>query len=926
MLRGKIGINKIGSLCFLLILLWNCSGNEEVVDNQIVIPEFRDSIKLVNDRAEQKHKSGFEYLNNGNYQKALDLFTEALKLRESLMNQIRPSVDSMAKKIYKGVVRGYHQRGATFYYSGKYAEAEIELKKCIKIQEELKSAGLFFEPFRLGWTFDQLGKTYVRTRGLEEALQVFVSGLNSYDPVEDQLDYGDMLLNISNLYVLWREPDSVAKYSLLALDVYYDAEDVYGIGTAYLNLGVALKDQGKIEQALASFDSAYLYHNIGGEFELVAKDYYGKSQAFLMIDSFQAAHSYLDSAIWIDKEKNTSHEATVMLAEDYFLKAEAFFGQDDLSKANQFYLKAIQLITDFTGNPSGDIYSFSLKDQNISNRFSLLGVLEALAGLAKTKAKSGDLEASFYLYKQILVLINDFKQDFSDKESKLNLARITKEIYENAIQLSLQMGRKTEAFTFSEKSKSFILLEAFRHYKAFEVSGIDQSLLEQEQEIRIFQANINEQILRTTDKAKKVELLEKRRKKQEELNDVLAQLNENPNYRRLLNDTTSLRLPQIQQNLLADKQGLLEYFVGEDSTYAFFIPKQGQVEVFTIPIPRDELAKQVQELVYSIYIPNTTDEGNEKLKSLQEQYTTSYAASFYAEQAHALYQILLAPILDKKDLTPERLLIIPDDVLGYLPFGTLLTEPVAAENVGYYEHYDFLSEAYPISYCYSANLLQEMQLGKKEAPNNQILAFAYDEDLFSRQVKSLKNIFNTSWFSKPFVVGLHGSRTDLEQRFETEASSYKYIHFSTHGKVNDRDPNYSYLKMRKGGDADSDSLLYLYELYNIPLNAEMVVTSACETGIGQLFRGEGIMSLARGFSYAGAESIVTTLWSVSGESTQKVLNEFYSQLKKGQLKDVALYEAKRAYLNDPDKTTFLHPFYWAGIIPIGNMEAIQVTE
>ena len=102
----------------------------------------------------------------------------------------------------------------------------------------------------------------------------------------------------------------------------------------------------------------------------------------------------------------------------------------------------------------------------------------------------------------------------------------------------------------------------------------------------------------------------------------------------------------------------------------------------------------------------------------------------------------------------------------------------------------------------------------------------------------------------------------------------------------------------------------------------MVVLSACETGIGELQRGEGIISLARGFSYAGAKSIITTLWSVNDRSTQKVMELFYSNLAEGVPKDAALRQAKLTYLDE-----YPHlgksPYFWAGIIPIGDMSPIS---
>ena len=110
------------------------------------------------------------------------------------------------------------------------------------------------------------------------------------------------------------------------------------------------------------------------------------------------------------------------------------------------------------------------------------------------------------------------------------------------------------------------------------------------------------------------------------------------------------------------------------------------------------------------------------------------------------------------------------------------------------------------------------------------------------------------------------------------------------------------------------------DLYNLQLNADMVVLSACETGIGELQKGEGIISLARGFTYAGAKSIITSLWSVEDECTKKIMISFYEYLDQGLAKDAALRQAKLDYIND-EQTTHVdaHPFYWSPFIGVGDM-------
>jgi CHAT domain-containing protein len=126
-----------------------------------------------------------------------------------------------------------------------------------------------------------------------------------------------------------------------------------------------------------------------------------------------------------------------------------------------------------------------------------------------------------------------------------------------------------------------------------------------------------------------------------------------------------------------------------------------------------------------------------------------------------------------------------------------------------------------------------------------------------------------------------------------------------------------------GSSSDPDAaLLTAAELYNLNINADLVVLSACETGVGELLRGEGVISLARAFAYAGAKSIVASLWSVNDQSTMQIMENFYVELKAGKPKNIALANAKRNYLTQ-NPGIQAHPFFWAAFIGLGDMTALK---
>jgi CHAT domain-containing protein len=164
-----------------------------------------------------------------------------------------------------------------------------------------------------------------------------------------------------------------------------------------------------------------------------------------------------------------------------------------------------------------------------------------------------------------------------------------------------------------------------------------------------------------------------------------------------------------------------------------------------------------------------------------------------------------------------------------------------------------------------------------------------------------------------------------ETIFKDKAPKAGILHIATHAIVNDVNPMFSKLVFAKDSSSTEDGFLNTYELYNMKLNAEMVVLSACNTGYGKLIRGEGIMSLARGFMYAGCPSIVMSLWSIDDQSTSLLMRKFYEYLIQGQNKDEALRRAKLEFLKTADEVKS-NPFFWSGMILIGNTDPLQFKQ
>lgn len=169
---------------------------------------------------------------------------------------------------------------------------------------------------------------------------------------------------------------------------------------------------------------------------------------------------------------------------------------------------------------------------------------------------------------------------------------------------------------------------------------------------------------------------------------------------------------------------------------------------------------------------------------------------------------------------------------------------------------------------------------------------------------------------------LEGEAT--EANFKKYASNYGILHFAMHALINDEDPLASKLIFTLDNDTIEDGFLNTYEIYDLNLNADLAVLSACKTGVGKLSKGEGIMSLARGFLYAGVPGIVMTLWEVEDISSANIMADFYRNLKEGLSKDLALRNSKLTYLNTANQLQS-HPYFWAAYVQIGDNSPVIST-
>lgn len=281
------------------------------------------------------------------------------------------------------------------------------------------------------------------------------------------------------------------------------------------------------------------------------------------------------------------------------------------------------------------------------------------------------------------------------------------------------------------------------------------------------------------------------------------------------------------------------------------------------------------------------------------------------EESKNLYKRLMP-----SGLSEQKLIISTQDFLAFLPFELLHngTEYIGLKN--------------PISYAPSINMWMN-SLKIEPYPNTQVLAMAPDFNATANMAKNAnRNLLvpipgaeqelNTmkEYFSGKFLFASEATKGN----FIKNVSDFGIIHLATHAIIDSENPNMSRLYFSQSGA--EEFYVKNYELYNLDVNANLVTLSACNTGIGEIQKGDGANSLARGFIYAGVPSTVVSLWPASDKSTPELMKYFYQNLKEGQTKDVALNNARKSYLaNATGKAR--HPFYWGGFVLIGDNSPIE---
>lgn len=881
-------------------------------------------------RADSFHREGVQFQIGKDFKTAVDHYAKAQEIREPLIERVGDFKEELRNQILLGSIKSLHNLSVAYYYLDDHVSAEHFSESCIDNQLKFRKNFDLFIPLRLGRAYCQLAKIYQDRKGFDETytqLQLGRYYLNMVQP----LPVRDLRLlenTLSNLFLLWEEADSLILHSQSQLKIGTDT-DKQPV-TALLNLGIGYELNDNLDKSTNFYNRALeaLLPDSANNAALIARIYCNKTYVAVKQSKWEDAFTCIDHSLRI----NASFEESVGVLKDrselLMTKAYVFFRKGDYAEAIRFYDAAIILIK------STSVDHIVEQNQEVQGQWippvdkTLL--LFSLGYKAKAMAMVKQFSQAQSAFTLAINYLNKIRREYKDTESKLKLTEIAKVIFEGAIALHLDpaVNEPEKAFAYAEQSKAFTLLEGIKHSKAMRIAKVPEELLEQEYELRGEIARLERKYLAAEAPEEKTEHLQTIRKHKEELTGLMNRLQRNKEYRKLMSfEAPSSR--QLQRKALGVGQTLVEYFVGEEKTYVFVLPKKGRLQVVQLDLDSKELNQQVDEFWSSIYHYGCDEEvlrqeapallamGEEERKErLQERYLTL---------GQSLYTQLFQPIVDLGMGT--RFVIVPDEGLSYLPFDALL---VGAPEIDNFSFYPYLGREFTLSYAYSGNLLLEVQQGRGSkakkilamAPSFSSRQLAMNKSALSRLTNNVTEINAICDIFSNQCAPLEGMAANLDAfRKLVAQNAYRIIHLSTHGKANDKNPNQSWISFTQNREQlDESQLLYASDLYALPIQADLVVLSACETNKGRLRRGEGIMSFARGFSAAGVKSVLSTFWVIGEDPSLLVMKDFYEQLNEGVAKDEALQKARLGLMENSD---FSHPFYWSAFVPIGQMSEVE---
>jgi CHAT domain-containing protein len=704
--------------------------------------------------------------------------------------------------------------------------------------------------------YSNLAITSLSKGELDQALQYSKSGLQVVK--KDTSLYGFLLSTLAEVYFKSKqltEAENAIKEAIHVLQTSMSKNEdntPYWLSTAYLTQGEIFKEKGDLNGSLQSYQKGEKFIDTyfkGERKREKAKMIVGSGTALLLLNQPQNAIANYNKAL------------AILLPGMGGVKADA------LPAANQLY------------------------GENT--------LLDAIYGKARCLLTLNKREQALQCFMLLFTVEEKLRYEFFSTAAKQQQQKESREWVEMAVETSYQLWKTTgdqnyarTVFLLAEKSKARLLLDEIASNLYYNrINNRDPLLQKQWQAIQT--VNMYEKdVLENRDKSLQADSL--RKDAQYELSLIQKQVKDKYPMVAELEQSPLSTINGLLENLALNTT-VLEYFAGEKAIYIIEAVKGKIVDIRKLDNASD-IKEYIKEFVFKWF-----QQGPDKMINNPQG---------YYKQAYILYHLLY----EGARLDPsEHCLIIPDGIIGYLPFDALVTDSVYKTNV---EQWPFLIKKSNLYYSYSLQTWQQQQQIKR---TNQLFAgffISFDNNkqtsipAVKKEYKAIRNAVNGDFF--------------LEQKasykeFTDHLKEVNVLHISTHSFLQEQD-NIPVLQL-------ADDKLFLFELYGKYFQPQLVVLSACRTGHGILAEGEGIISLARGFIATGAGGIVAGLWNMNDESTAQLMGAFYGELTKDHQPADALHAAKLQWLQKQSAQSIQKlPYYWAGLIYSGDNEPVYIEK
>jgi CHAT domain-containing protein/Tfp pilus assembly protein PilF len=804
-----------------------------------------------------------------------------------------------------GEARSLNNIGAIYNALGENQKALEYYQQALPLLREADDkSGEAYTLNNIGFVYSQLGES-------QKALEFYQQALRLRREAGDKSNEATTLNNIGAIYNALGENQKALEYYQQALPLLREANDKSGEAYTLNNIGVVYNALGESQKALEYHQQALPLRREAGDKSGEANTLHNIGVVYSDLGESQKALEYYQQALSLLRETGNR------FGEAYTLTriGDAYNDLGENQKALEYFQQALPL-----RRAVGDLRGESITLYNI----------------AVTQKETGNLQESLTNIEASISIIEDLRTKIVDTDLRQSYFASVQSYYQFYIDLLMELdeqnpnsGYDAKAFNASERMRGRSLLELLTEANTDIRQGVDPTLLQQEKELNqkldtIEQRRVQAYTTATTQTVKD-EIEKERLDLISQYKTLQTQIRSNsPRYANL-KQPQPIELKQLQEQILDTDTVLLQYSLGEERSFLWVITKE---EYTTYELPKrqiiEDAAKSYHGLVSNLDEQKLVDESAIKLSDL------------ILKQAAA-------------QLSKKRIVIVGDGALLYVPFQSLPLPNTANKNL--LQNYEIINLPSSSTIAILREDLKnrktasksisifadpifntnDSRITKKNTSNNNTEK-TLDELALDRSARNsdvnLERLLGTRQEAEVIAKLFPENNRVIELDFEanrTNATSkdlnqYKILHFATHGLLNSENPELSGIVMSLFDTNGNpvNGYLRLNDIFNLSLNADLVVLSACETGLGKEVKGEGLIGLTRGFMYAGASRLVISLWSVDDAATAELMSRFYTKMLKENLSpQVALRQAQLEIQQIPQ---WSHPFFWAGFVIQGEWE------